>query len=252
MTATALAAASAPTAETASDAIPEVDPCQVLAWLGAGDTVLVDVRETVEYEAEHIPGALLCPLSTFEADLFPKFPGKRLVIHCAVGKRSAAACKQLMNAGYPDQVLNIAGGIGAWKAAGCPTEVQHENRADIPFIGAAANTDVAPLDAGVHPGQVLYREFMRPFGLGATALAHEIGVATSRVSAIVRGERRITAETALRLARHLCTTDEFWLRLQAAHDLAVARREIGETVNREVTPRRAGTVVRVRNAKGCD
>lgn len=252
MTATALAARPSAGAEPVTDAIPEVDPCQVLAWLSAGETVLVDVRETVEYEAEHIPGALLCPLSTFEAELFPKFPGKRLVIHCAVGKRSAAACKQLANAGYPDRVLNMAGGIGAWKAAGCPTEVQHENRADIPFIGAGANTELPPLAAGVHPGQVLDREFMRPFGLGATALAHEIGVPTSRVSAIVRGERRITAETALRLARHLCTTDEFWLRLQAAHDLAEARREIGDVVNREVTPRRAGTTVRVQNAKGCD
>ena len=235
------------------DAIPEVDACLVLSWLEAGDTVLVDVRETVEYEAEHIPGALLCPLSTFEADLFPRFPGKRVVIHCAVGKRSAAACKQLRNADYPDEVLNLAGGIGAWKAAGCPTEIQPEDRKDIPFIsGSEPDHNVAPLDSGVHPGRILQSEFMTPFGLTATALAAEIRVPTSRVSAIIRGERSITAETALRLARHLCTTDEFWLRLQAAHDLENTRRQLGERINHDVAPRRTGTVVRVSPAKGCD
>ncbi len=235
------------------DAIPEIDACLVLSWLEAGDTVLVDVRETVEYEAEHIPGALLCPLSTFEAELFPKFPGKRVVIHCAVGKRSAAACKQLRNVDYPDEVLNLAGGIGAWKAAGCPTEVQPEDRKDIPFInGSEPDHEIPPLDSGVHPGQILQSEFMTPFGLTATALANEIRVPASRVSAILRGERSITAETALRLARHLCTTDEFWLRLQAAHDLEIARQEVGEIINRDIMPRRTGTVVRVSAAKGCD
>ena len=59
-------------------------------------------------------------------------------------------------------------------------------------------------------------------------------------------------ETALRLARHLCTTDEFWLRLQAAHDLENTRRQLGERINHDVAPRRTGTVVRVSPAKGCD
>lgn len=247
MTATALATAATPTETT----IAETDPCTVIEWLAAGDTVLIDVRETVEYEAEHIPGALLCPLSTFEAELFPKFPGKRVVIHCAVGKRSAAACKQLLNAGFTNELWNLAGGIGAWKSAGCPTEVQPQDRKDIPFLeGAAPAETTAPLDAGAHPGLVLRSEFMTPFGLSATGLAAEIGVPASRVSAILRGERRITTETALRLGRYLCTSDEFWLRLQSAHDLAQARHAHGDTVNREVSPRRGGHAVRAGSAAG--
>lgn len=241
----------APSSEPAP--IIEVDPCTVLAWLDAGDTVLVDVRETVEYEAEHIPSALLCPLSTFEPELFPRFPGKRVVIHCAVGKRSAAACKQLQGIGYPNELRNLAGGIGAWKAAGCPTEVQPEDRKNIPFLtGAQPGKDSAPLQAGVHPGQVLRSEFLAPFGLSATRLAAEIGVPASRVSAILRGERAVTAETALRLARHFCTTDEFWLRLQSAHDLETARHRHGARVAREVQPRRAGQIVRAAVTRPCD
>jgi addiction module HigA family antidote len=232
--------------------ITEIDSCSVLAGLDAGDVVLVDVRETVEYEAEHIPGAMLCPLSTFEPELFPKFPGKQVIIHCAVGKRSAAACKQLQQAGYAQAVLNLAGGIGEWKAAGCPTEVQPEDRKDIPFLeGAEPQADASPLQAGAHPGHILRSEFMAPFGLSAKSLAIETGVPASRISAIVRGARRITPETALRLARHLCTTEEFWLRLQSAHDLEIARREHGVAVNQQVKPRRTGTVVRVSAAKGC-
>ena len=93
---------------------------------------------------------------------------------------------------------------------------------------------------------------MTPFGLSAKGLALEIGVPASRISAIVRGARRVTPETALRLARHLCTTDEFWLRLQSAHDLEIARRDHGAAVTQQVKPRRSGTVVRVAVSKGCN
>ncbi len=230
----------------------ELDPCTVADWLATGDTVLVDVRETVEYEAEHIPGALLCPLSTFEPERFPRFPGKRIVIHCAVGKRSAAACKQLQNAGFPHPLYNLGGGIGAWKAAGCPTEVQAPDRKQIPYLSGAAPEDAKPLEAGAHPGLVLRSEFMVPFGLSASRLAQEIKVPASRVSAILRGERAVSAETALRLARHFCTTDEFWLRLQAAHDLEQARNRVGTRIAREVKPRRVGKVVRAPVTRPCD
>ena len=231
----------------------EVEPGQVLAWLDANEIVLVDVRETIEYETDHIPGALLCPLSTFEADLFPRFPGKGVVLHCAVGKRSAAACKQLRQADYAGEVFNMAGGIDAWKAFGCPTEVQPEERKEIPFVeGSSPKHEPHALDAGAHPGLILQSEFMVPFGLTSKTLASEIGVPAGRISAVVRGNRRITPETALRLARHLCTTEEFWMRLQAAHDLENTRRKHGKRINTEVTPRRTGTVVRVAAAKGCD
>ncbi len=226
--------------EPAVSSVEEVGSATTLAWLNAREIVLVDVRETVEYEAEHIPGALLCPLSTFEADLFPKFPGKRIVIHCAIGKRSAAACKQLIATGYPNKVMNLEGGIGAWKAAGCPTEVQTEDRKELPFVGAGASnlTMPPPLAAGVHPGRILHDEFLKPFGLTQTALAAAIRVPLSRINGIVRGNRGISAETAMRLARHLCTTEEFWLRLQAAHDLAKAEEAHRQRIDIEVLPRR--------------
>jgi len=239
--------------KAARDTAAEIDPCTAAEWLAAGDTVLVDVRETVEYEAEHIPGALLCPLSTFEAELFPRFPNKRVIIHCAVGKRSAAACKQLLNAGYGGELRNLEGGIGFWKEAGLATEVQPRDRKDIPFLaGSEQAAEAPPLAVGVHPGRVLRSEFLTPFGMTASQLARAIAVPTSRVSAILRGERAISAETALRLARHLCTTDEFWLRLQTAYDLAEARRKHGPAVEAAVQPRRTGKVVRAARTRDCD
>lgn len=100
--------------------IPEADAQSVWRWVRSGDAVLVDVRETNEYDEEHIPGSVLSPLSMFEPDLFPAFSGKRVVVICAVGKRSAAAARQLINSGH-GQVVNLTGGLAAWKDAGCPT-----------------------------------------------------------------------------------------------------------------------------------
>ena len=107
----------------------EVDAETVNNWLDGQQAVLVDVRETTEYEQEHIPGSVLVPLSVFDPERFPWITAKKLVFHCAVGKRSAAAAKQLMQEGHP-QLYNLAGGINAWKEAGLVTEIQ--------FIPAAA------------------------------------------------------------------------------------------------------------------
>ena len=74
-----------------SSGVAPASPREIARWLETGEIVLVDVREPSEYEVEHIAGALLLPLSSFEADLFPTLPGKKLVLHCAVGKRSEAA-----------------------------------------------------------------------------------------------------------------------------------------------------------------
>ncbi|NQV83978.1 MAG: rhodanese-like domain-containing protein [Rhodospirillales bacterium] len=103
--------------------VPEADALTVRRWLEAGEIVLVDVRETSEYEQEHIPGAVLCPLSVFDPDVFPKIPEKMVVLHCAIGRRSAAAAKQLLGTGHT-RIINLAGGIKAWKEAGGPTETQ--------------------------------------------------------------------------------------------------------------------------------
>ena len=78
--------------------------------------------------------------------------------------------------------------------------------------------------SAVTPGDVLLEEFMRPLSLSARAVARDLGVPANRVTEIIKGERSITADTALRLASRFGGTAEFWMRLQMAHDLEVARR----------------------------
>ena len=78
--------------------------------------------------------------------------------------------------------------------------------------------------APVTPGDVLREEFMRPLKLSARALARDIDVPANRITEILRGERAITADTALRLGHRLKVSAEFWLNLQMAHDLEMARR----------------------------
>ena len=86
----------------------------------------------------------------------------------------------------------------------------------------------------VHPGEVLLEDFMKPLGLSQYRVAKDIGVATLRVSQIVRGHRSVTADTALRLARYFGTSAVVWLRLQARYDLERAEAKIAKRINREV------------------
>ncbi len=90
----------------------------------------------------------------------------------------------------------------------------------------------------IHPGEILEEEFMRPLGLSANALARRIDVPVTRISEIVRGNRGVTADTALRLARFFGTSAELWLGLQAEYDLRVARRDLGESVESRIVPLR--------------
>ena len=75
----------------------------------------------------------------------------------------------------------------------------------------------------VTPGEVLLEEFIKPLGLSARGLARDLQVPPNRITAILRGERAITAETAILLGRRLRTSAEFWMNLQTAHDLERAR-----------------------------
>lgn len=75
-----------------------------------------------------------------------------------------------------------------------------------------------------HPGEVLREEFLSPLGMSAHQLAEAIDVPADRISEIVRERRSVTADTALRLAKHFDTTPEYWLNLQMAHDLSKANR----------------------------
>jgi len=74
-----------------------------------------------------------------------------------------------------------------------------------------------------HPGRILYEEFLTPLAVTQVALADHIGVSVQRINELVRGKRGITPETAWLLAQALDTSPEFWLNLQALHDLARSR-----------------------------
>ena len=93
------------------------------------------------------------------------------------------------------------------------------------------------LMAPVHPGEILREDFMKPLGLSVNKLALELHVPATRIGEIVHERRRITAETALRLARYFKTNAEFWLNLQNFYDLEVTRRS-GKTseIERQVQP----------------
>ncbi|MBN1919918.1 MAG: HigA family addiction module antidote protein [Anaerolineae bacterium] len=86
----------------------------------------------------------------------------------------------------------------------------------------------------VHPGEVLLEDFMKPLGLSQYRLAHDIGVPPLQISQIVRGQRAITAATALRLARYFSMSAEVWLRLQARYDLEMAEVKLGDRITQEV------------------
>jgi antitoxin HigA-1 len=90
-----------------------------------------------------------------------------------------------------------------------------------------------------HPGEVLNEEFLRPLGMSVNALAMALRVPATRIGAIVKGERSVTADTALRLARFFGTSPEFWMNLQAMYDLTKARRDSGGKIQRDVRPHAA-------------
>jgi addiction module HigA family antidote len=87
----------------------------------------------------------------------------------------------------------------------------------------------------IHPGEVLLEEFLLPLGISQYRLAKDISVPPRRINEIVRGQRSITADTALRLARFFGTTERFWLNLQTRYDLEVEKDRLGDRLDREVT-----------------
>jgi antitoxin HigA-1 len=91
----------------------------------------------------------------------------------------------------------------------------------------------------IHPGEILREEFMIPFGLNPNKLALALRVGPPSIYEIVKEERGITSEMALRLARFFGTTPEFWLNLQTHYDLTIARRETEDKINRDVQPKEA-------------
>jgi len=92
-----------------------------------------------------------------------------------------------------------------------------------------------PATAPVHPGEILREEYMEPLGLTPYALAKRLHVPRTRIERLVREETAMTPDTALRLARCFATTPEFWLALQARHDIDVVRRA-GESAFASIEP----------------
>lgn len=100
-------------------AVETLEPAEVARLLKAGKILLVDVREPAEYQAERIHGALLFPLSSFDASALPQDGSRRVVFQCGSGKRSLMAAEKYLAAG-PTKTAHMGGGIGAWKSAGLP------------------------------------------------------------------------------------------------------------------------------------
>lgn len=100
-------------------AIENLSPNQVAALLAAGEILLIDVREPNEYATQRIAGALLYPLSTFDASVLPPDQPRRIVFQCGSGKRSATAAAARIKAGA-HRAAHLAGGIAAWTDAGLP------------------------------------------------------------------------------------------------------------------------------------
>jgi addiction module HigA family antidote len=88
----------------------------------------------------------------------------------------------------------------------------------------------------IHPGQILKNEFMLPFKLSANRLALRLHVSTGRITNIVNGDRHITPDTALRLARFFCNTPQFWINLQSHYDFQIAEDTVQDLIERQVQP----------------
>jgi len=86
----------------------------------------------------------------------------------------------------------------------------------------------------LHPGEVLLEEFLKPMAISQNRLALDLRVPARRINEIVLGKRRLTPDTALRLARYFAMSPQFWLGLQLDYDLDLAADEVGLQIEREV------------------
>jgi len=88
----------------------------------------------------------------------------------------------------------------------------------------------------IHPGEILFTEFLEPLGVSQYRLAKDIGVTPRRINEIVHGRRAITADTALRLGRYFNMEAQFWLNLQSHYDMEVALEALEDRLEKEVHP----------------
>jgi addiction module HigA family antidote len=91
----------------------------------------------------------------------------------------------------------------------------------------ATDTTMPP----VHPGEILLTEFLEPLGVSQYQLAKSVNVPARRINEIAHGQRRISADTALRLSRYFGTSERFWMNLQARYDLEVEKDRLGTALD---------------------
>ena len=86
----------------------------------------------------------------------------------------------------------------------------------------------------IHPGEILFEEFLKPIGITQYRLAKDIGVPSMRINKIIRGERGISADTALRLARYFGMSVEFWTGIQIHYEVEIAKMALADRLEKEV------------------
>lgn len=91
----------------------------------------------------------------------------------------------------------------------------------------------------IHPGEILDQEFLKEMGISQYRLAKDLGVPVTRIAEIVKGNRAITADTALRLSRYFGLSKGFWIGLQKRYEIDVAEDTLGSRIEKEVRPLKA-------------
>ena len=86
----------------------------------------------------------------------------------------------------------------------------------------------------IHPGEILFEEFLKPMNISQNQLGRDLGVSPRRINEIIHGKRSITADTALRLARYFSNSPQFWLGLQMDYDIDVAEETLSQKISKEV------------------
>lgn len=99
-----------------------IDPKTAQSWFEQEKAQIFDIRETDEYAREHIPGAHLVPLSSFDSAEFPHDRSKIAVFHCGSGQRTAEAAAAILSSGWAE-VYQLEAGLAGWKKAGLPTNL---------------------------------------------------------------------------------------------------------------------------------
>ena len=86
----------------------------------------------------------------------------------------------------------------------------------------------------VHPGEILFEEFLKPMNISQNQLGRDLGVSPRRINEIIHGKRSVTADTALRLGTYFGNSPSFWLGLQMHYDLDIAEDSLSKKIHKEV------------------